>query len=149
MATTKKITEVQALEISFAIACGATVEDACNDAGFTVEEYRDKIERMKDTRAKKREKDPNAPKTKSKDRIQNEALAREVVDAMAKSGDEFVTSKWIMEHVNFITSTQKVTSVMQVANELGLAVKGDKIKGVITYRLMREGETPDEVTDDE
>ena len=133
MTTTKKITEAQALAIALATAKGEDMETACTDAGFTVEEYAEKIERMHETRTKKREKDPNAPKTKSKARIENEALAVQAAEAMAAHSGEGVGSKWVMEHVPYITSTQRVTSVMKVANELGLVESTKDEKGRALY----------------
>lgn len=137
MATTKKITEVQALAITLEVAEGVDVETACANAGFSVEEYTEKIKKMRDVRAKKREKDPNAPKPKTKERIANEGLAKEAARVIAEHGEP-VGSKWVMEHVNYITSTQKVTSVMKVADELGLIVRGKDPKGNITYDIFRE-----------
>lgn len=132
MATTKKITEAQALAIALAIANGEDVETACTEAGFTAEEYAGKIEKMHETRTKKREKDPNAPKPKTKERIANEGLAKEAARVIAEHGEP-VGSKWVMEHVNYITSTQKVTSVMKVANELGLIESTKDEKGRALY----------------
>ena len=137
MATTKKITEAQALAIAIAIAKGEDMETLCTDAGFTVEEYVKKIEKMHETRTKKREKDPNAPKPKTKERIINEGLAKEAVRIIAEHGEP-VGSKWVTEHVNYVTSTQKAASVMKVADELGLIVRGKDPKGNITYDVFRE-----------
>lgn len=133
MTTTKKITEVQALAITLEVAEGVDVETACASAGFSAEEYTEKIKKMRDVREKKREKDPNAPKTKSKARIENEALAVQAAEAMAAHSGEGVGSKWVMEHVPYITSTQRVTSVMKVANELGLVESTKDEKGRALY----------------
>ena len=145
MATTKKITEAQALAIAIAIAKGEDMETLCTEAGFTVEEYAKKLVRMHETRTKKREKDPNAPKAKTKERIANEGLAKEAARVIAEHGEP-VGSKWVMEHVNYVTSTQKVTSVMKVADELGLIVRGKDSKGNITYDVFREETEENEET---
>lgn len=143
MATTKKITEVQALNIATLMSEGKPIEEACAEIGFSVEEYRAKIKHIAKQRAAQYAKRP-AGKGKSKDRMNNEVLARAIADAIRKSGEEYVSSKWIMEHVNYISSTQKVTAIMAVAHDLGLAPAGIKIKGLSHYRLYREGEIPGE-----
>ena len=76
-----------------------------------------------------------APRKKSvsKARLANENLAAKVRDAISANGDG-VTSKWLVEHIEGIDTTQKAAAVARVAVELGYIHKCVDGKA-ITYAL--------------
>lgn len=109
----KKMTRKEALEIAIAAVDNEEAIEVLNKMLVQVTKSRKK---------------PEGP---SKARRENEVLAREAAKAIAEKGEP-VTGKWIQEHVRFITSPQKVTAVMKVAAELGLAERVKEGKNV-TY----------------
>lgn len=76
-----------------------------------------------------------APRKKSvsKARLANENLAAKVRDAISANGDG-VTSKWLVEHIEGIDTTQKAAAVARVAVELGYIHKCVDGKA-ITYAI--------------
>jgi len=76
-----------------------------------------------------------APRKKSvsKARLANEHLAEKVRDAISANGDG-VSSKWLVEHVEGIDTTQKAAAVARVAVELGYIHKNVDGKA-ITYAI--------------
>ena len=114
----KKMTRAQAIE--FAIETIRNYEGDC--------EAIEVLGKMHAQVTKPRKKS-DAP---SKARIQNEALAAECIAAM--EGQESVTSKWLIEHVNGLMTPQKATAVMKIAIESGAVVRNKEGKAV-TYSL--------------
>lgn len=95
-------------------------------------EYKEVAEKMLISITKAKAKKPEGP---SKTAIENEKLAHEV--AMVMPEGTAVTTKWIMEHVNGITTSQKCTKVMQVLINKGRAEKVYKVDGRnIGYKLI-------------
>lgn len=76
-----------------------------------------------------------APRKKSvsKARLANENLAAKMRDAISANGDG-VTSKWLVEHIEGIDTTQKAAAVARVAVELGYIHKCVDGKA-ITYAI--------------
>ena len=118
----KKMTRKEALEMAIDLVKQTATED---DGAWT--EVAEVLTKMHEQVSKSRKK-PEGP---SKARRENEVLAREAVKAIAEKGEP-VTGKWIQEHIRFIASPQKVTAVMKVAAELGLAERVKEGKNV-TY----------------
>jgi DNA mismatch repair ATPase MutS len=76
-----------------------------------------------------------APKQLSKAAIENEKLAHEV--AMVMPEDTAVTTKWIMEHVNGIATSQKCVAVMNVLMNKGRVGKFYNVEGRnVGYKLL-------------
>lgn len=71
--------------------------------------------------------------TPSKARILNESLAAKCYEAM--EGQENVTSKWLIEHVNGIMTPQKCTAVMKILVDAGQVAKNKEGKTVTYSRL--------------
>ncbi len=71
--------------------------------------------------------------TPSKARILNESLAAKCYEAM--EGQENVTSKWLIEHVNGIMTPQKCTAVMKILVDAGKVAKNKEGKTVTYSRL--------------
>lgn len=109
----KKMTRVEALNIAL-----ETVENA---------EAREVLTKMIEQLQKPRKK-AEGP---SKARVQNEALAYQVADAIAAKGEP-VNTKWITEHVSGILTPQKATAVCRVALDLGL-IERQKDGKTVTY----------------
>ena len=68
----------------------------------------------------------------SKARILNEGLAAKCYEAM--EGQENVTTKWLMEHVNGLLTPQKTTAVMKILVDNGQVVKNREGKAVTYFR---------------
>ena len=118
----KKMTRVQALEnVIEWIAEGA--QGADTEMLETVEVLKKMVEQLQKPRKK-----AEGP---SKTRMQNEALAHQVADAIAAKGEP-VNTKWITEHVSGILTPQKATAVCRVALDLGL-IERQKEGKAITY----------------
>lgn len=66
----------------------------------------------------------------SKARILNEALAAKCYDAM--EGQDNVSSKWLIEHVNGLMTPQKTTAVMRILIDEGKVIRNKEGK-TITY----------------
>ena len=109
----KKMTRVAALTIAV-----ESVENA---------EAREILTKMIEQLQKPRKKAEGPSKT----RVQNEALAHRVADAIAAKGEP-VNTKWITEHVSGILTPQKATAVCRVALDLGL-IERQKEGKAITY----------------
>ena len=114
----KKMTRAQALE--FAVETIRNYEGDC--------EAVEVLNKMLIQVTKPRKKS-DAP---SKARVQNEALAAACIAAM--EGQDNVTSKWLIEHVNGLMTPQKATAVMKIAIESGAAVRNKEGK-TVTYSL--------------
>lgn len=71
--------------------------------------------------------------TPSKARILNESLAAKCYEAM--EGQENVTSKWLIEHVNGIMTPQKCAAVMKILVDAGQVAKNKEGKTVTYSRL--------------
>lgn len=69
----------------------------------------------------------------TKTQIINANLAEKCYAAM--EGQENVTSKWLIEHVNGLMTPQKVTAVMKVLIESGKAIKNKEGKTVTYSRV--------------
>ena len=121
----KKMTRAQAIEFAIdnitANCMGDMEKTGANEAIEILEKMHAQI-----TKPRKKS---DAP---SKARIQNEALAAECVAAM--EGQESVTSKWLIEHVNGLMTPQKATAVMKIAIESGAVVRKKEGK-TVTYSL--------------
>ncbi len=107
----KKMTRVEALNIAI-----AAVEN---------EEAREVLGKMVEQLSKPRKRAEGPTKA----RRENEKLAHEMAEAIAAHGEP-VTSKWVCEHVRFITTPQKCTAVGKVAIDLGLVEKTKEGKAV-------------------
>lgn len=92
-------------------------------------ELADKFRKMYET-ANKPRKVSDAP---TKEQMQTLAMVDEAVSKMVEG--EPVTTAWVMANVNYVTSSQKATAVMKKAIALGKVVKGDMVKGKVTYIL--------------
>ena len=132
MATTKKMTNAIALSIALEAAKGTDVVEACENAGFTMDEFTEKLERMHAMATKPRAK---GEKTLTKEQRQTLAMMDEAVNQMRELGEP-VGTQWIMEHVQYCTSSQKATSLMQKAMQLNLVVKCDAVKGKVQYKAI-------------
>lgn len=118
----KKMTRVEALNV---------VLEATRE-GFEAEEMmeaREVLTKMVEQLSKPRKK-AEGP---SKARLQNEALAHQVADAIATKGEP-VSTKWITEHVSGILTPQKATAVCRVALDLGL-IERQKDGKAVTYTV--------------
>lgn len=111
----KKMTRVEALNIAL-----ETVENV---------EAREVLKKMVEQLSKPRKKNEGP----SKAHRENEKLAAEMVAAITEKGEP-VTSKWVCEHVRFITTPQKCTAVARIAIENGELVRIKEGK-VITYAV--------------
>lgn len=80
------------------------------------------------------EKQSNKPKTPSKTRLENEKLADDLVGEMVAI-DKPVDTKWITEHVRFVTNSQKANAVVKIAIEKGDIVREMDEKKHVWYRL--------------
>ena len=120
---TKKMTRKEALELMLEITReGFEAEE--------VQEAREVITKMIASIKKQSER----PRTTSKARIQNEKLADDLVGEMVGHGEP-VTTKWITEHVKFITTSQKATAVCKVAIEKGDIIRTVDEKKQVWYAL--------------
>lgn len=81
------------------------------------------------------EKKAAAPRV-NKTRIANEALASDVVAAVAAHADEVINAKWISEHVAGIATASKAVAVVKIAIERGELERYQE-KGRTYYRLTR------------
>ena len=70
----------------------------------------------------------------NKTRLANEALAADVVAAMAANPDAEINAAWIRDHVAGIASAQKAVAVMNIAIESGRVVRYEEKKKAY-YRL--------------
>lgn len=121
----KKMTRAQALEFAIdniAANCMDNMEETGANEAIEV------LNKMLIQVTKPRKKS-DAP---SKARIQNEALAAECIAAM--EGQESVTSKWLIEHVNGLMTPQKATAVMKIAIESGAVIRTKEGK-MVSYSL--------------
>lgn len=116
----KEMTRAQALE--FALEILSTYDDARALEAYPV------LEKMHAQVTKPRKKS-DAP---SKARLQNEALAAKCIEAM--EGQEGVTSKWLIEHVDGLMTPQKATAVMKIAVESGAVIRSKDGK-TVSYSL--------------
>ena len=116
----KEMTRAQALE--FALEVLNTYDDARALEAYPV------LEKMHAQVTKPRKRS-DAP---SKARIQNEALAAKCIAAM--EGQEGVTSKWLIEHVDGLMTPQKATAVMKIAVESGAVIRSKDGK-TVSYSL--------------
>ena len=132
MATTKKMTNVIALAIALEAAKGADIVEACGNAGFSMDELAEKLERMHATATKPRAK---GEKTLTKEQRQTLVMVEDAVKQMRELGEP-VGTQWIMEHVQYCTSSQKATSLMSKAMKLNLVVKCDAVKGKVQYKAI-------------
>lgn len=114
----KKMTRAQAIE--FAIETIRNYEGDCEAIEI--------LEKMYEQVTKPRKKS-DAP---SKARLQNEALAAKCIAAM--EGQESVTSKWLIEHVDDLMTPQKATAVMKIAVESGAVIRSKDGK-TVSYSL--------------
>lgn len=114
----KKMTRAQAIE--FAIETIRNYEGDCEAIEI--------LEKMHEQITKPRKKS-DAP---SKARLQNEALAAKCIAAM--EGQEGVTSKWLIEHVDGLMTPQKATAVMKIAVESGAVIRSKDGK-TVSYSL--------------
>ena len=93
---------------------------------LATEEYQDVASRY----AASMDKNASKPKEKTTARRQNERKMKEVYAAMVKKGTR-VTPKWIVEHVNGIMSTQKlswgVTKVVKEKKETYYELTGKEL----------------------
>lgn len=83
-------------------------------------------------KAKNRKSGTKAP---SKATLQLENDAREVFKKMQEFGKPVGTT-WIVEHMPFVTTSQKATAVMRKAMQLGLVEKGEPVKGKVQYQVV-------------
>ena len=121
--TNKSMTRAQAIEFAIdniAANCMGDMEKTGANEAIEV------LEKMYAQITKPRKKN-DAP---SKARILNESLAMKCYNAM--EGQENVTTKWLIEHVNGLMTPQKVTAVMKILIENGTVVKSKEGKAV-TY----------------
>jgi len=80
------------------------------------------------------EKQSNRPKGTSKTRLENEKLADDLVGEMV-AVDHPVSTKWITEHVRYVTTPQKATAVCKVAVERGDIIRTVDDKKKVWYSL--------------
>ena len=118
------LTNAQALTAATELAKQAGMEDLA-----------EKLAHMAEVAAKPRK--SKEDKTPSKAQLANIAMAQEAVAKMREYGEP-VSSKWIMENVRYVTSTQKVTAIMRVALKNGWVVKGEPVKGAARYEVAPE-----------
>ena len=75
-------------------------------------------------------------KRPTKEQIQALAMMKDAVAQMREFGEPVGTS-WIMEHVQYCTSSQKATSLMRKAMNLNLVKKVDSVKGKVQYVVLQ------------
>ena len=122
-----KMTRKEALEFAIdniVANCGDDLKKCGGDKAIEV------IERM----IASIDKQANRPKGTSKARLINEKLADDLVGAMV-AYDAPVNTKWITEHVKFVTTSQKANAVVKVAIEKGDIVRTVDEKKHVWYRL--------------
>lgn len=114
------MTNAQALEMAIQLAIETDMEELAN-----------KLKHMHEQATKKR----NAPKTMTKAQRQTLAQVETVRDIMVRDSIESVDTKWIMAHVDYVTSAQKATAIMRKGVAMGWFVKGEPNHGRVTYKL--------------
>lgn len=117
------ITNAQALTAAVELATNAGMEDLAA-----------KLAHMAEIASKPRK--GSDKKTPTKNQIANMEMAKEAVEKMRGFGEP-VSSKWVMENVRYVTSTQKATAIMGVAMAQGWVIKGESIKGSARYQLAK------------
>lgn len=127
---TKKMTRKEALEAAIYLVKLAADETINTDNATNWKEAAEVLEKMVASIKKQSER----PRTTSKARIQNEKLADDLVGEMVGHGEP-VTTKWITEHVKFITTSQKATAVCKVAIEKGDIIRTVDEKKQVWYVL--------------
>lgn len=107
MATTKNITKVDALNIALAVAHGENVDTACENAGWTANEFAAKVAAMLEQENKRK----SAPKRPTKAQMQNGLLVDRVVALIAEHGEP-VSVVWVRDNSGAdILTTQKATAI--------------------------------------
>lgn len=122
----KEMTRAQALEFAIdniAANCMGDMEKTGANEAIKV------LEKMHAQITKPRKKSDAPTKTQ----IINANLAEKCYTAM--EGQENVTSKWLIEHVNGLMTPQKVTAVMKVLIESGRVAKNKEGKTVTYSRV--------------
>lgn len=128
---TKKMTRKQALEL--AIRMFKEHEYGANETFMTELEGVPAVEVLNKMLISI-DKQSNKPKTPSKARLENEKLADNLVGEMVAI-DKPVDTKWITEHVRFVTNSQKANAVVKIAMEKGDIVREVDEKKHVWYRL--------------
>lgn len=126
---TKKMTRKQALEDVIEIV-NTMVEWETDEDIKTWDEIQTVLRKMLTSI----DKQSNKPKTPSKTRLENEKLADNLVGEMVAI-DKPVDTKWITEHVKFVTSSQKANAVVKIAIEKGDIVREVDEKKHVWYKL--------------
>ena len=118
----KEMTRAQALEFAMKL-----IEDTSDAPEYVAaHEVLDKMH----AQVTKPRKKSDAP---TKTQIINANLAEKCYTAM--EGQENVTSKWLIEHVNGLITSQKVTAVMKILVESGKVAKNKEGKTVTYSRV--------------
>lgn len=110
----------------------AAAHDLAGQAGMM--ELADKLAHMYEQATKKR----TTPKAPTKEQLQTLAQIEFIVDKMRNENIEVVDTKWVMSHVDYVTSAQKATAIMRKGMKIGKFVKGEPNKGKVTYKLAEE-----------
>lgn len=82
---------------------------------LATEDYQACAQKLKDSLVKAK----NRPKEKTTARIQNETYAQQLADKLAEYGKP-ATAKWFTTRIRYLTNSQKVVKVAEVAKELEL-----------------------------
>lgn len=122
MADEIKYTNLTALEAAKALA-----EQAANTPLV------EKLTAMVTAENNRRERAKNAEKGESKEVRATMLKAAETIRAMAEHGNEPMTCQRIGELVNDMTTSHKVSGVMNQPRKKGLVTYGPKEKGKVTY----------------
>ena len=110
MTTTTKYTNREALHL---------VVTFLRDNGCENLDLIAKVDAMAASADRRAEKAKNAPRAKSKETVENEKRAREVVELMRQHG-EAVTGEWIMNAMPDILKLSAANGCMRTAARLGL-----------------------------
>ena len=110
-------------------------DNGCTDADLVA-----KVDAMATAADKRAENAKNAPRTPSKETLENEKRARIAVGLMRQHG-EAVTGEWIAEHVPGLFSLSGANGCMRTASRLGLVetcgtVKNADGKQRTLYRVI-------------
>lgn len=127
MATTKKITNLEALTICAYVPADVIAQYIPDDMEYTGEQVSGKLSIMRDSEKKRADNRKNAPKTPSKETLENERKARKAARIIAEQ-DGPVTLNWLVEHLDWLYTVSGASGCMRTAKKLGLVKNTDRQK---------------------
>ena len=139
--TTNNVTRVVAIETA-ALFIRAH-EDAWAEFGAAVD-MADVVRSLETQASKMRTSAAKKRSTPTKEQIINQNLAGTIADAMP--ADKWVSSKWVVNNVQGVISTQKAVALMRILTTNGYA-KRALLKGRPVYAVVDlDGEPTDDTT---